>query len=123
MKAKSMTKKATKAMKAAGAKKALTESALIKQIANEQEMTINQVAAVLENMKEIGIHEIVKNGVFTMPGMCRIKAKTKPATTAGTVTYFGKETKVKAKPARTTVTATPTLGLKNTILEHPFALN
>merc|ERR1712087_755968 len=47
--------------------------------------------------------EVKKTGVFTVPGVCRIKTRTKPATKACVKVMFGKETKVKAKPAKTVV--------------------
>jgi len=59
--------------------------------------------------------EVKKNGVFTLPGLCRIKTRVKPATKAGVRNVFGKEVKVKAKPAKTVVKAYPVQALKKQI--------
>ena len=51
-------------------------------------------------------------GQFTIPGLCRIKSRTKPATKACVRMMFGKETKVKARPAKTVVKAFAVAALK-----------
>jgi len=53
--------------------------------------------------------------VFTIPGICRIKTRATPATKACVRMIFGKETKVKAKPAKTVVKAYPVAALKKQI--------
>merc|ERR1712146_529764 len=54
-------------------------------------------------------------GKFTIPGLCMIKTKTKPATKAGMRLMFGKSVKVAAKPARTIVKAYCVKALKDEI--------
>ena len=56
--------------------------------------------------------QVKKTGIFTIPGLCRIKTRVKPATKAGTKVMFGKEVKVKARPAKTVVKAFPVAALK-----------
>ena len=56
--------------------------------------------------------QVKKTGIFTIPGLCRIKTRVKPATKAGTKLMFGKEVKVKARPAKTVVKAFPVAALK-----------
>merc|ERR1712206_61574 len=56
--------------------------------------------------------EIKKSGVFTIPGLCRIKTRRKPATKAGKREIFGKVGVVKAKPAKTVVKAFAVAALK-----------
>ena len=70
---------------------------------------------VFQSFVAIAAQEVKKNGVFTVPGICRIKTRTKPATKAGTRMAFGQEIKVKAKPARTIVKAFPVAALKKQI--------
>jgi len=57
----------------------------------------------------------VKKGVFTIPGLVRIKTKKKPATKAAKRMMFGQEVVVKAKPAKTVVKAFPVAALKAAI--------
>merc|ERR1739848_246859 len=70
---------------------------------------------ILNSLVSVGAKEVKKNGVFTVPGICRIKTRTKAATKAGTRMAFGQEIKVKAKPARTIVKAFPVAALKKQI--------
>ena len=104
-----------KAMKAASSSKALTKGALIKDIAAANELKTKEVSQIFDSIAAIATKEVKKTGVFTVPGLCRIKTKTKPATKAGTRICFGVETKVKAKPARTVVKAFPVSALKKQI--------
>merc|ERR1711943_149510 len=104
-----------KAMKAASSSKALTKGALIKDIAAANELKTKEVSQIFDSLAAIATKEVKKTGVFTVPGLCRIKTKTKPATKAGTRVMFGVETKVKAKPARTVVKAFPVSALKKQI--------
>ena len=66
---------------------------------------------ILNSIVTVAAKEVKKTGVFTIPGLCRIKTRTKPATKACTKMIFGKETKVKAKPAKTVVKAFPAAAL------------
>merc|ERR1711918_253919 len=70
---------------------------------------------VLNSLVAVAAGEVKKAGVFTIPGVCRIKTRTKPATKACTRMIFGKETQVKAKPAKTVVKAYPVAALKKQI--------
>ena len=105
--------KAMKAMKASS--KAVTKGALLKRIATENEMKRKDCSNILNSLVSIAAKEVKKTGVFTIPGFCRIKTRTKPATKAGTRMAFGQEIKVKAKPARTVVKAFPVTALKRQI--------
>ena len=69
----------------------------------------------LDSLVTVAAKEVKKTGVFTIPGLCRIKTRSKPATKACTKMIFGKETKVKAKPAKTVVKAFPAAALKQQI--------
>merc|ERR1712039_9836 len=50
-----------------------------------------------------------------LPGLCRLKTRTKPATKAGKREVFGKVVMVKAKPARKVVKAFPAKALKDSV--------
>merc|ERR1711977_222325 len=101
-----------KAIKAAVAGKALTKGAMVKDIATEHGLKTKEVSQVFDTLATIATKEVKKTGVFTIPGLCRIKTRVKPATKAGVRMMFGKETKVAAKPAKTIVKAFPVSALK-----------
>merc|ERR1711976_176253 len=103
-----------KSMKAGGAK-AMTKGALLKAIATEHGLKTKACSNVLNSLVAVATTEVKKSGVFTVPGVCRIKTRTKPATKACVKVMFGKETKVKAKPAKTVVKAFPVAALKKQI--------
>merc|ERR1740116_150520 len=73
------------------------------------------VRKVMGTLAEIGAGEVKSTGIFTLPGLCRIKTRVKPATKAGKKMMFGKEVVVKAKPAKTVVKAFAVAALKRTI--------
>merc|ERR1711937_1083196 len=99
----------------AGASKAMTKGALVKMIATENEMKTKDCSNILNTLVTVATKEVKKTGIFTIPGLCRIKTRTRPATKACTKMIFGKETKVKAKPAKTVVKAFPAAALKQQI--------
>ena len=117
MKAMKTMKTMKAAMKAAGkaSGKAMTKGAMVKDIATEHGLKTKEVSLVFESLAAIATREVKKAGVFTVPGLCRIKTRTMPATKAGVRMMFGQETKVKAKPARTVVKAFAVSALKKQI--------
>merc|ERR1712228_1107229 len=96
-------------------KKAMTKGAMMKAIATEHGLKQKACTEVINSFVAIATTEVKKTGIFTIPGVCRIKTRTKPATKAGVRMMFGKETKVKAKPAKTIVKAYPVAALKKQI--------
>merc|ERR1711920_69194 len=100
--------KAMKGMKAM----AMSKGALLGAIADEHGMKRGDCSKVMSSLVDIATKEVKKTGVFTIPGLCRIKTRTKPATKAGVKAMFGKEVRVKAKPAKTVVKAFPVAALK-----------
>merc|ERR1719301_212372 len=103
-----------KAAMKAGAK-AMTKGAMIKTLAEQHEMKTKVCSGLLESLANLATAEVKKTGVFTIPGLCRIKTRVKPATKAGVRMAFGQEVKVKAKPARTVVKAFAVAALKSQI--------
>ena len=103
--------------KAAG-KKAPTKSQIVGAIAEETELSKKQVNAVFDALAG----EIKKNlksgpGVFTVPGLLKLKVVRKPATKArkGINPFTGEEMMFKAKPARNVVKALPLKALKEMV--------
>merc|ERR1712045_793533 len=85
---------APKAMKAAA--KAMSKGGLADVLATSAELKKGVVSKILDKLAEVGTAE-VKKGVFTIPGLVRIKTKKKPATKAAKRMMFGQEVVVKAK--------------------------
>ena len=89
--------------------------ALADALAKATELKKSQVSSVLSHLATVAAAEVKKAGVFTIPGVARIKTRTKPATKAGKKVMFGKEVVVKAKPAKTIVKAFPVAALKASV--------
>ena len=102
-----------KSMKASS--KAMTKGTMTKSLATEHSLKQKACSDVINSLVAIATQEVKKTGVFTIPGLCRLKTRTKPATKAGVRVMFGKEMKVKAKPAKTIVKAYPVAALKKQI--------
>merc|ERR1712118_608367 len=103
-----------KAMKS-GSAKAMTKGELLKSIAIEHEMKTKDCSNILNSLVTVATNEVKKTGIFTIPGICRIKTRTRPATKACVRMMFGEERKVKAKPAKTVVKAFAVAALKQQI--------
>merc|ERR1712007_151334 len=95
--------------------KAMTKGALAEALATESELKKSVCAKIIGTISEIATKEVAKSGIFTLPGVCRIKTRTKPATKAGKREVFGKVVMVKAKPARKVVKAFPVAALKASV--------
>merc|ERR1712151_880152 len=95
--------------------KAMTKGAFAEALATECELKKGVCAKIIGSIAEIATKEVVKSGIFTLPGLCRIKTRMKPATKAGKREIFGKVVMVKAKPARKVVKAFPVSALKASV--------
>merc|ERR1711868_236686 len=95
--------------------KAMTKGALAEALATECELKRGVCAKLIGSLAEIATKEVVKSGIFTLPGLCRIKTRMKPATKAGKREVFGKVVMVKAKPAKKVVKAFPVAALKASV--------
>merc|ERR1711907_383336 len=104
-------KMAKKAMKGV---ESMPKSAIADALGEACEKKRSEVSKVLEALADLASKEI-KKGKFTIPGVCMIKTRHKPATKAGKRVAFGKEIKVKAKPARTVVKAFAVAALKKSV--------
>ena len=91
--------------KAAALKEAMSKTQLLAELAENTELTKAQVASVLEELGTIVERHITKRavGTFTLPGLLKIQAVTKPARKAqkGVPNPFrpGETMDVAAKPA------------------------
>merc|ERR1712037_939647 len=106
--------KAMRAMKSRGGP-AMTKGALAEALAAAADLKKPVCGKLLDALAELGSKEVKSNGIFTVPGLCRIKTRRKPATKAGKRMMFGKEVKVAAKPAKTVVKAFAVAALKQQI--------
>jgi len=107
------------AKKKAAAQKPLTKSQVLAGLADETGLTKKQVGEVLEALGTMIGKNVGKRGpgVFTVPGLVKIKVVRKPATKArkGINPFTGEETMFKAKPARNVVKVQPLKGLKDMV--------
>merc|ERR1712190_353352 len=87
------------AAKKTGAK-AMTKGTLAKALASGCELKQKVASKLLNTLASVAAREVKKTGVFAVPGLARLKIRTKPATKAGKREIFGKVVVVKAKPAR-----------------------
>ncbi len=109
-----MVKKKTKATV-----KARTKSEVFGVIAESVDMTKKQVSAMFDELSGLIKRDLGKRGpgVFTVPGLMKIKVVRKPATKArkGTNPFTGEEMMFKAKPARNVVKVLALKGLKSMV--------
>merc|ERR550525_2342547 len=94
---------------------AMTKGAIADALATKCELKKAVAAKVMASLAEVATAEVKKNGIFTIPGLCRLKTRVKPATKAGKKEIFGKMCIVKAKPAKKIVKAFCVAALKRSI--------
>jgi nucleoid DNA-binding protein len=97
--------------------KAATKSEILKSLAEGACLTRKQAAAVLDGLTCMIKDALGKKGVgvFTIPGLVKLRVVHKPATKArkGINPFTGQETIFKAKPARNVVKANALKALKD----------
>merc|ERR1711912_211802 len=94
--------------------KSISKGGIADALAAACEAKKSDMSKVLDALAELAQTEI-KKGKFTIPGVAMGKTRYKPATKAGKRMAFGKEVKVKAKPARTVVKAFAVKSLKECV--------
>merc|ERR1712039_735344 len=92
---------APKAMKASA--KALSKGGLAEAIGADAELSKKDCTKILDSLASVATAQVKKVGKVTIPGLCMVKTRVKPATKAGKREMFGKVVVVKAKPAKTIV--------------------
>ncbi len=91
-----------------------TKSEIVAQICKDSELSRKQVAAVFESLNGQIKKSLRSGGLFTLPGLLKMKVVKKPATKAREgINPFTKEKMVfKAKPASKKVRVLPLKSLK-----------
>ena len=91
-----------------------TKSEIVAQICKDAELSRKQVAAVFESLNTQIKKSLRSGGLFTLPGLLKMKVVKKPATKAREgINPFTKEKMVfKAKPASKKVRVLPLKSLK-----------
>merc|ERR1712185_521797 len=95
--------------------RALPKSGIADALAEACESKRSEMNKALEALAEVATKEVKGTGKFVIPGVCMIKTRHKPATKAGKRMAFGKEVRVKAKPARTVVKCFAVKALKSAV--------
>merc|ERR1712118_89166 len=106
--------KAMKVMKAK-AVTAMPKSGITDALASKTGLEKKAVSGVMGELVALATAEVKKTGKFTLPGLCMLKTRVRPARKAGTTTAFGKTIKVKARPAQKIVKAYCVAALKQSI--------
>lgn len=113
---KKSSKSAAAPKKVSPASKPRTKGDIYKTIAESAGLSRGQVVSVFSGMTAMIEADLSKKGpgIFTVPGLLKIKRIHKPATKArkGTNPFTGEEMMFKAKPARNVVKALALKGLK-----------
>jgi DNA-binding protein HU-beta len=91
-----------------------TKSEILAHIAKDTELSKKQVGAVFESLNGIIKKSLRSSGMFTMPGLLKLKVVKKPATKAreGVNPFTGEKMVFKAKPASKKVRAAALKSLK-----------
>ena len=91
-----------------------TKSEIYAHISKETELSKKQLAEVFESLNSILKKSLRSSGVFTLPGLLKLKVVKKPATKAreGINPFTGEKQMFKAKPASKKVRALPLKNLK-----------
>jgi nucleoid DNA-binding protein len=98
--------------------KPTTKSEVLAYLSDQTGLSKKDVGSVFEALGSIINRDLNKGpGVFTVPGLMKIKVVRKPAVPArkGINPFTGEETMFKAKPARNVVKITPLKGLKDMV--------
>ena len=94
-----------------------TKSEVFTHISKETELTRKQIGSVFDSLNGIIRKNLRSGGLFTMPGLLKLKVVKKPATKArkGVNPFTGEEMMFKPKPASKKVKALPLKGLKEMV--------
>lgn len=116
-----MAKKKAK-KKTAKKVKAMTQAQIFNELAERTELTKKDVQNVFAATRELMLDQInpkakSKPGVFTLPGIARVKTRVKPARKArkGRNPFTGEEMTFKAKPAMNVIKILPVKALKDEV--------
>ena len=91
-----------------------TKSEILNQIAKETELSRKAVSGVFDALNGVIKKSLRSHGLFTLPGLAKLKVVKKPATKAreGVNPFTGEKMMFKAKPASKKVRILPLKALK-----------
>ena len=94
-----------------------TKSEILATISKETELTKKQVGAVFDSLHTSIKKSLRAHGLFTLPGLLKMKVVKKPATKAreGVNPFNGEKMMFKAKPASKKVRVLPLKSLKSMV--------
>lgn len=94
-----------------------TKSDILNQIAKDTKLSRKQVSSVLDSMNTVIRKSLRSSGLFTVPGLLKLKVVKKPASKerVGTNPFTGEKMTFKAKPASKKVRALPLKALKSMV--------
>jgi nucleoid DNA-binding protein len=94
-----------------------TKSEILHQIAKETELSRKAVSGVFDALNGVIRKSLRAHGLFTLPGLVKLRVVKKPATKAreGVNPFTGEKVMFKAKPASKKVRAMPLKNLKNMV--------
>ena len=113
-----MAAKRKRKTSAKAAKKPTTKSESLTYISEKTDLTKREVGEVFDALSTLIKRDLKRGpGVYTVPGLMKIKVVRKPATRArkGIKPFTGEEMMFKAKPARNVVKVLPLKGLKEMV--------
>merc|ERR1711906_101209 len=113
--AKKVMKAMKKGMKAMKGVKSMPKSGIADAMGEACEAKRAAMSKALDALAELAAKEVKSTGKFTIPGICMVKTRHKPATKADKRMAFCKEVKCKAKPARTVVKAFAVAAIKKSV--------
>ena len=94
-----------------------TKSDILASISKDTGLSKKQVSAVFDSLNTVIKKSLKSNGIFTLPGLAKMKVVKKPATKAreGVNPFTGEKMTFKAKPASKKVRVMPLKNLKGMV--------
>ncbi len=94
-----------------------TKSEILNQIVKDTKLSRKQASSVFDSLNGVIKKSLRSNGMFTLPGLLKLKVVKKPATKEreGTNPFTGAKMVFKAKPASKKVRALPLKALKSMV--------
>lgn len=94
-----------------------TKSEILNQISKDTGLSRRQVGSVFDSLSGVVKKSLRSNGLFTLPGLLKMKVVKRPATKAreGVNPFTGEKMTFKAKPASKKVRVMPLKNLKNMV--------
>jgi nucleoid DNA-binding protein len=91
----------------------MSASELSLAISKKSGLKSSEVKSVLSALEQVAVDELKFNDAFTVPKICTLKVKVRPARKATSKKMFGELVKVKARSKSRVLKAKPAPSLKN----------